>query len=53
MSSGAQSKYLGKLDNNHEKAADFWFDEVDQKILTFKNSINCNIMKSCQGDLEN
>ena len=38
--SGVQCEYHGKLDNDQQKADDFWFDEVDQKIFTFKHSVH-------------
>ena len=36
--SGVQGEYHRKLDDDQQKADDFWFDEVDQKIFTFKHS---------------
>ena len=36
--SGVQSEYHRKLDDDQQKADDFWFDEVHQKIFTFKHS---------------
>ena len=38
--SGVQGEYHGKLDDDQQKADDFWFDEVDQKIFTFKHSVH-------------
>ena len=37
--SGVQVEYQGKLDNEQQKADDFWLDEVDQRIFTFQNSV--------------
>ena len=33
-------EYQGKLDDDQQKADDFWFDEVDQKFFTFKHSVH-------------
>ena len=38
--SGVQGEYHGKLHDDQQKADDFWFDEVDQKIFTFKHSVH-------------
>ena len=38
--SGVQSEYHRKLDDDQQKADDFWFDEVHQKIFTFKHSVH-------------
>ena len=35
-----QGEYHGKLDDDQQKAVDFWYDEVDQKIFTFKHSVH-------------
>ena len=35
-----QGEYHGKLDDDQQKSDDFWFDEVDQKIFTFKHSVH-------------
>ena len=32
-------EYHGKLEESQQEADDFWFDEVDQKIFTFKHSV--------------
>ena len=37
--SGVQDEYHGKLDYDQQEADDFCFDEVDQKIFTFKHSV--------------
>ena len=37
--SGVQVEYQGKLDNEQQKADDFWLDEVDQRIFTFQHSV--------------
>ena len=34
-----QGEYHGKLDDDQQKADYFWFDEVDQKMFTFKHSV--------------
>ena len=54
---GIQDEYHGKLDDDQQKADDFWFDEVDQKIFTFKHSVHMKrrgmkMKRSCQEDLE-
>ena len=33
-------EYQVKLDDDQQKADDFWFDEVDQKFFTFKHSVH-------------
>ena len=38
--SRVQGEYHGKLDDGQQKADDFWFDEVHQKIFTFKHSLH-------------
>ena len=38
--SGVQGEYHRKLDDDQQKADDFRFDEVDQKIFTFKHSVH-------------
>ena len=38
--SGVQGEYHDKLHDDQQKADDFWFDEVDQKIFTFKHSVH-------------
>ena len=38
--SGVQVEYHGKLDDDQQKADDFWFGKVDQKIFTFKHSVH-------------
>ena len=35
-----QGEYHGKLDDEQQKSDNFWFDEVDQKIFTFKHSVH-------------
>ena len=37
--SGVQGEYHRKLDDDQQKADVFWFDKVDQKIFTFKHSV--------------
>ena len=37
--SRVQGEYHEKLDDNQQKPDDFWFDEIDQKIFTFKHSV--------------
>ena len=37
--SEVQGEYHEKLDDDQQKADDFWFDEADQKIFTFKLSV--------------
>ena len=37
--SGVRVEYHGKLDNEQQKADDFWLDEVDQRIFTFQHSV--------------
>ena len=37
---GVHGEYQGKLDDDQQKADDFWFDEVDQKFFTFKHSVH-------------
>ena len=32
-------EYHGKLEESQQEADDFWFDEADQKIFTFKHSV--------------
>ena len=32
-------EYHGKLEESQQEADDFWFDEVDQEIFTFKHSV--------------
>ena len=34
-----QHEHHGKLDDDQQKADNFWFDKVDQKIFTFKHSV--------------
>ena len=36
--SRVKGEYHGKLDDDQQRADDFWFDEVDQKIFPFKHS---------------
>ena len=38
--SGVQGEYHGKPDDGQQKADDFWFEEVHQKIFTFKHSVH-------------
>ena len=38
--SRVQGEYHGKFDDYQQKADDFWFDKVDQKIFTFKHSVH-------------
>ena len=38
--SRVQGEYHGKFDDDQQKADDFWFDKVDQKIFTFKHSVH-------------
>ena len=38
--SGVQVEYQGKLDNEQQKADDFWLDEVDQRIFNFQHSVH-------------
>ena len=38
--SGVQGEDHGKLDDEQQKADDFWFQEVDQNICTFKHSVH-------------
>ena len=38
--SGIQGEYHGKLHDDQQKADDFWFDEFDKKIFTFKHSVH-------------
>ena len=38
--SGVQVEYHGKLDNEQQKADDFWLDEVDQRIFNFQHSVH-------------
>ena len=38
--SRVQGEYHGKRDDGQQKADDFWFDEVHQKIFTFKHSLH-------------
>ena len=52
---GIQDEYHGKLDDDQQKADDFWFDEVDQKSspLSILCTIICEKMKrSFQEGLE-
>ena len=44
-----QGEYNRKLDDDQQKLQekDFWFDEVDQKIFTFKHSLH-NYMRKIE-----
>ena len=55
LSSEVLGEYHGKLDDDQQKADDFYFDEVDQKTspLSILCIIVCEKMKRlCQEDLE-
>ena len=37
---GIQDEYHAKLDDDQQKADDFWFDKADQKIFTFNHFVH-------------
>ena len=37
---GVQGEYHGKPDDYEQKTDDFWFDEIDQNIFTFKHFLD-------------